>query len=205
MTGIGPDIVEVLNELGTLVNIIKHDGSATVQEYIDYEIKVEANSPFLTQFMIDCTLRYDTSANPGDIIQFADDSTNHILAVHQKSRFEQNVVVVEGLLYRCNMTGTVYRRSETRGADYSLGVTWTATESNEPVLLTGLIDYYDMKDKDYGIYSVSQDNLHVSGDCDIQVGDRFTSSDGDSYEIKGIAKYRLNNVWICRVVPDTRE
>jgi len=203
--GIGPDIAEVLGELGTLVNIIKHDGSDATQEYIDYEVQIEANSPFLTQFMLDCTLVYNTAALPGDIIQFVDDGVYHLLSVAVKPRFEQDVVTVEGVLYRCNMTGLFTRRSESRNDDYELVVSWEAIGTTEPVLLTGLIDYYDIKDREYAQYSVPQDNLHVSGDMGVAVGDRFTNTAGEKYQIKAIAPYRLNNIDICRVVPDTRE
>lgn len=205
MTGIGPDIAEVINELGTQVNVIKHDGTATVQEYIDYEVSIQANSPFLTQFMLDCTLPYNTTAVPGDILQIIDDSTYYILVVSNPTRFDGGVVVREGVLYKCNMIGAFSRVTEERDSDYVLVSDWADYQTSEPVLLTGSLETYNIEGKDYAQFSVSEDNLHVSGDVGVQVGDRFTNSDGDKYEITGVAKYRLNNVWICRVVPDTRE
>lgn len=205
MTGIGPDIAEVLNELGTLINIIKHDGSATVQEYMDYEIKIEANSPFLTQFIIDVTLTHNTTVVPGDIIQIVDDSSYYILVVLNKTRFEDSVVTCEGVIYKCNMVGSFSRLTTERDSTYELETTWTDYQTNEPVLLTGSIDNYDIIDRPYAQFAISQDNLHVSGDVAVQVGDRFTNAAGDAYEIKAVSLYRLNNVTMCRVVSDTRE
>jgi len=204
MTGIGPDIAEVINELATLVNVIKHDGSDTVQEHLDYEVKIQANSPFLTQYMLDCTLPYNTTAVPGDIIQFVDDSTYHLLVVLNPTRFENSIVTKEGILYKCNYSGDLKRKSTSRDSDYVETVTWPILESSEPVLLTGMVDYTEMKSEEYGKYSVDQFNLHISGDCNPRVGDRFTIG-SNNWEIKGIAPDRLNNVSICRVSQDTRE
>ena len=213
--GIGPDIADVLDELGTLVTIIKHDGSGNTQEYIDYEVKIEANSPFLTQYMVDCTLRYNTVAVPGDIIRFDDDDTYYILTAGNKTRFEQSVVTVEGILYRCNMIVDVKRLgTASRDSDYNLVQNWIDVVIDEPVLLTGSIEYYPMDDRDYAKISTTEDNLHISGNIGLRVGDRIERQDGiDSssgvtpqrWEVKGIAKYRLNNVSIVRVAEDTRE
>lgn len=205
MTGIGPDIAEVLNELGTLVNVIKHDGSATVQEYMDYEIKVGLNSPFLMQFLIDVTLTYDTTAVPGDIIQIVDDSSYYILVALNKTRFENYAVTCEGVVYKCNMTGSFSRLTTERDSAYELETTWTPYQTNEPVLLSGSVSQYDMIDREYAQFAISQDVVHVSGDVAVQVGDRFTNAAGDAYEIKAASLYRLNNTSMCQVVPDTRE
>lgn len=205
--GIGPDIAQVLNELGSEVRIIKHDGSDPVIEYIDYEVSTQASSPFLTQFMLDCTLIYNTQARPGDIVQMVDDGEYFILAAANKTRFEQSVVTMEGILYRCNLLGSIKERVETRDPNtLELSVSWQDVISDEPVLLTGMIDNYEITKEDYGMFTEENLNLHISGSVNVKRGMRFQVKDSDEvYQIHAVEKRRLNNVSICRVSTDTRE
>lgn len=205
MTGIGPDISEVLDELGTRVHVIKHDGSDPIVEYIDYEVSIQANSPFLTQFMLDCTLTYDTQARPGDIIRFLDNNQDHLLVVANKTRFENAPVTYEGILYRCNVTGTLKRRVEVRDANYNLTTDWSGEVANEPALLTGMVDNFGFDQEVYGEFTREENNLHISNEVNAIVGDRFELDTGEKFEITMIAPRRLNNVSICRVTIDNRE
>lgn len=205
MAGIGPDISEVLNELGTRVHVIKHDGSEPIVEYIDYEVSIQANSPFLTQFMLDCTLTHNTQARPGDIIRFLDNNQDHLLVVSNKTRFENAPVTHEGILYRCNVKGTLKTRTEVRDADYNLTTDWSGEVHDEPALLTGMVDNFGYNQEVYGEFINEENNLHISNDTNVKIGDRFELDTGEKFKISMIAPRRLNNVSICRVTIDNRE
>lgn len=199
---IGPDIAEVFDELGTEMTIHKQDGS-TITEYMDIEFSMQASSPFLTQFLVNCTLVYNTQAEPGDIFSDAE-GTRYILAADNLSKFENAVVVHECILYRCNVIGTLKERTNIRqGISYTPG--WNPIETDIYALLTGLPNDKTLSDKKYGEFPSIEMNLHLSGFVPIKEKHRFELSNGDKLEVTGVEPRRLNNVTICVVRPDGRE
>lgn len=203
--GIGPDIYDVLVELGTPVEIIKHDSSNPVTEYIDYEYSSQASSPFITQYVLFATFSYNTAMAPGDLIKFLDNGQYLLVTGKSTSRFEQEVVVYESLLYKCNITIDVQKRTKIRNSDYELVPSWTNVVTNEPVLLTGMVeDHRAQKEESYDIM-VSSMNLHISGDVEIGKGYRIVTDSGEKYEVNAFELRRFDNMSICRVSEDIRE
>jgi len=199
---IGPDLKEVFDDLGVLLTIEKSDGTM-IPEYVDVEINQQASSPFLTQFILNCTFSYDTQVLPGNVL-VDEEGTYYLLASFLPSRFENQVIAYEGILYRCNVLGTLKEASRSRtGVNYSPG--WTIVEDNVHALLTGMPDEHTISDQKYGEFTSFGNNLHLSGDVDIKVGHRFVLSSGDMVEVTGVEPRRLNNVTICKVREDNRE
>lgn len=208
---IGPDIKEVFEELGTPYTIRKHSGGVISGEYLDYEVPINATSTFIINYTLDATFSYDTRAKCGDIIEFDDNGSRFLLALANPERFEQEEIVKEARLYRCNVWGHVKRRSVSREAanepgGYTARSSWdNLIASGEDVLLASNAAYMDREVVEYGLLETEVENLHISGNIAIQEGDRFESPSAGKFEIMNVSKRRLNNVIICRVQKDERE
>lgn len=199
---IGPDISEVFDELGTAITIHKPDGTE-ISEKVDMEFSIQASSPFLTQFILNGTFVYDSEVAPGDVLS-DDDGTRYIVAALNPSRFENEIVVKECVLYRCNVLGDLKERHNVReGVHYNTD--WVVVESDIYALLTGLPDDKILSSKDYGEFPSSEMTLHLSGNVDIQVKQRFELVSGEKVEIIGVEPRRLNNLTLCKVRTDERE
>ena len=207
---IGPDIKEVFEEFGTPINIRKHSGAVVSGEYLDYDLPTNATSTFLVNFTLEASFSYDTLAKGGDIIEFATTGQRYLLALKNAERFEDANVAHEARLYKCNEWGHVKRRSVTRPGTntpggYRSSSIWAVVASGEDVLVASNAAYSDSELEDYGLFDTDIENLHISGNVDIQIGDRFEIPSIEKFQILNISKRRLNNVYICRVQKDERQ
>lgn len=199
---IGPDLEEVFDDLGTRLTIERF-GEDPIEEKVDLEINNQASSPFLSQFMLSCTFSYNTQAQPGEVLS-DDQGTRYIIASFNPARFENAIIAYEAIIYRCNVYGVLKERDESRsGVHYQAN--WPVVQDDIYALLTGLPEDRTLSSEKYGEFSSFELNLHLSGNIDVQTGQRFELSNGDKLEILGVEPRRLNNLSICIVRKDSRE
>lgn len=203
---IGFDIADVLDELGTPFVIHYIDGSSTDGGKLDYEFFSDHSSEFIRQFFYATTLPYDTIVSKGDIISFNNDFfivTNII-----SSLFEGGIVDYSSTIFRLNVFGgTIKRFSDNPGydANYQRLPKWADVYTNVRGLHTearfgpSLEDFNDVME-----LPVDKDLLYLTGNYDLEVGDRWYLSPTEYYKIDQISVRRLDNVNIVALSVDTR-
>jgi len=206
MPGIGEDIKEVLEELGTTITITRPDGTTFIEkgDLVDYPT---SSTEFIRQFFSTLTLVYDTRVIAGDIFKAV--NKYYLVINSTPSSFEDELVDFTVSVYRCNVHGRIKRLTETRDPVTKLTIpVWSEVGNavralqhesrlgNELVLEENLVGL-----------SMFQHSLYLPSYMDIQIGDRWypmESSDTEYYRIYGIDKKRLESVFVCGLKEDTR-
>ena len=99
---IGPDIKEVLTEVGTAYTIIRSAGNVA-GEYLDYELNAQVTKPFIQEFFLDASLSYNTALIAGDILEFNVAGTRYLLMNKTPETFENEVISYAAVLYKSNV------------------------------------------------------------------------------------------------------
>lgn len=205
MAGIGNDIKEVLEELGTSSTIYKYDGSVFLEK-VDFTDYPTNSSEFIRQFFATLTLIYDTVLQPGDIILIS--GTYYLVTKIATSSFEDSLVDNTAAVYRCNVNGSLKRLSQVRNANYINVDTWTTVK--EPLRAL----QYENKSgnelvMEQDITGLSKEShavflpIHVP----VKVGDRWYPNyqvTTEYYRVATIDNRRLDNISIVGLQEDTR-
>ncbi len=206
---IGEDILEVLEELGSSINIYKYSTGESVEEYVDTTVDINHVYPWTSHYVMKADFGYNTVAEPGDLITFGV-AAYYLLVALVKERFENACISKEGVIYLCNTFVQVQRRSESRDSNYDLTVTWPIVYSGEYGLFTGDVEPREYKEERYGTFIIQKDRLYISDSLDIQSGDRIwlkptMDVSGEAREVKNIERQMYPGIKICLLGEDTRE
>ena len=99
---IGPDIEEVLDEVGTKYTILRDSGNIT-GEYTYTKTNSQATKPFIREFFLEGTMQYDTYVGSGDIIEFTTTGKRYLVSHITPTLFENTVIRYEVVLYLANV------------------------------------------------------------------------------------------------------
>ncbi len=209
MAGIGDDIKEVLEELGSSV-IIRRSNGSVFSEKVDHESYPTHSSEFIRQFFHTMVFTHDTSAVNGDII----DSHGEFFIVTNldTAYFEDLPVDNTGAVYKCNVFGVIKRGVETTDPiDYIKRMVYSVATGN-PSSLHAL--QYENK---FGMESLFAEDtqlllrekhvLILPIGYDVKIGDRWFpdyTDESEYYRITAIETRRLSNCPICALAEDTR-
>lgn len=203
---IGPDIKEVLTELGTSFTIHYTDGSPPASgEKLDYEFYPDNSSEFIRQNFYSATLAYDTIVVAGNIISFASDY--FLVTNTMSSLFEDQVVEYSVPLFKSNCQGTIERFTETcnESTNYIRVPTWADVYTNvyglnyESRFGEEVKDFQDTID-----LPLDTNLLFISSAYDIENGDRFRLDATTKWKIDRIATRRIQGLNILYLSSDTR-
>ncbi len=203
--GIGPDIKDVLQELGTPFTIVKLDGSEITGEYLDYEMYYEQSTEFIRQFAYSGDFQYDSKVRGGDLIQF--DNKNFLMMNVKKTLFENEPVDYSNFFILCNSVGRVSKAVKTR----------------DPVTRKNVIIWETVFDSVNGCMVSTAANTDALGSVNI-INEKFTLfTQGFSgiisgyryypditdlteyYHILSIDKYRFSGMLTMKLIEDSRE
>lgn len=203
--GIGPDIKDVLQELGTPFTIIKLDGRVITGEYLDYEMYYEQSTEFIRQYAYSGDFQYDSEVTGGDLIQF--DNKTFLMMNVKKTLFENEAVDYSNFFIQCNSLGRISKAVKTR----------------DPVTKRNAIVWETVFDNVYGSMVTNAPNTESLGMSDT-INDKFTLfTQGYSgvisgfryypdledlteyYHILTIDKYRFDGMLNMRLIEDSRE
>ncbi len=203
--GIGPDIKDVLQELGTPFTIVKLDGSEITGEYLDYEMYYEQSTEFIRQFAYSGDFQYDSKVRGGDLIQF--DNKNFLMMNVKKTLFENEPVDYSNFFILCNSVGRVSKAVKTR----------------DPVTRKNVIIWETVFDSVNGCMVSTAANTDALGSVNI-INEKFTLfTQGFSgiisgyryypdiadlteyYHILSIDKYRFAGMLTMKLIEDSRE
>ena len=202
---IGPDIQEVLAELGTAITLHPYGGTPVPAGHIDFVVFTEHSTPFTRMFLHSATTQYDTIVNIGDVVSWGG---NYYLTTNKKPvEFENEVIEYEMLFYFANVTGSFHRLSETPtyDADYKLINPWTPYAENVHVTLSenDIGKAVGTNEQISSLSSVSN-FLYVSAVHDIKIGDRFILTAERQFQIETIDDLMYQGVNVCVVKEDLR-
>lgn len=202
---IGPDIAEVLAELGTAVTLHPYGGTPVPAGHIDFVAFAEHSTPFTRMFFFSATTYYDTIINIGDVVSWGG---KYYLTMNKKSvEFENEIIEQELIFYFANVTGSFHRLSETPtyDADYKRVNPWTAYAENVHVTLAEN-DIGKSAGTNEQISSLSNvtNFLYVSAVHDIKVGDRFILTPERHFQIVTIDDLMYQGTNVCVVTEDLR-
>lgn len=202
---IGPDIKDVLQELGTDIVITKLNGSTVSGEKIDYEHYYEGSDYFRRQFCFAADFQYDSQATVGDLISF-DDKT-FLLLNSRKEMFENSAVDYQNFLVECNCIGRVSKRTETRNeTSYDKEITYTTLHDN--IYFAFFENEPDFNDEKGMEFVDNQLTMYCQNHSDIKIGNRVYPNVSDLteyYKIISIQKYKFNDCLVCKLDEDARE
>lgn len=207
MAGIGDDIRDVLQELGTPFTIYRIDGTIITGECMDYDFYADQSTEFIRQFCYSGDFQYDSQVKNGDIITFGD---KYFLIMNvRQTLFEREGVDYTNYFIECNTLGKFSRQTPIRGADYKSTVSWTTLHDNIHGVQTeseGMgINSFPRQSMDI---SLNQFNLYTQNYKDIRVGDRWYPSMNDltiHYKIVQMNAFRFPEMLVCRLEMESRE
>lgn len=202
---IGPDISEVLAELGSSVTVHPYIGAPIPAGFLDFEVFSQHSTIFTRMFVHAATTQYDTIIAPGDIVSWG--GKYYICSNKKPVDFEDTTIEWEMLFFLCNVVGTLQRLSETPtyDTDYKRIQPWTAYATNIRATFVEK-DLAYMQDNHENIAAVSNVSnvLYVSGVHDVKVGDRLNLAAGRQYQVITVDAFMIENVKVCTVKEDMR-
>ena len=204
---IGPDIKEVLSEVGTAFTIKRDSGDVT-GEYLDYTPNTQVTKPFIREFFMEVMLSYDTVANAGDIIELDVPAQHYIVMNLTPDMFENEIIKKDGVIYKCNVSGELLRFSGE--ADWP-DSTYRKLEHLQLVradcyaLLTspefgGELD----ENEPIGYLNMDEQELYLPSSVGIKELDRYQPVSGEYYKVTAVKKRRYPNVDVALLSEDTR-
>jgi hypothetical protein len=192
----------VLEEVGVPITILR-DGGDITGEYADVELNQQVTKPFIREFFLQGTFSYDTAVVAGDTINLPD-GRNLLVMNRTPELFEGIIMSFDCVLYKANVVGSIYRPVESR-VNYQTVTTWQLIKADVPALITEAL-YGNELDTDeiLGKLGLSEDDMYIPGDLDLQVLDRFEVSATEYYRIEVIKSRRFEATNLVVIGEDNR-
>lgn len=200
---IGPDIKEAIQEIGPAITIVRDSGNVT-GEYIITKGNAQVTKPFIREFFLEAKFQYDSEAVAGDFIEIDTTGDRYIIMNFTPLLFEDTVFEYDSVLYKTNVTATIYRPSETR-ENYRTRTVWSTVKSGIKLLLTTPLHGHDLEtDEQLGLLGIENHELYIPSSIGIQPLDRVWLSTGEYFRVETIKKRRYEDVDVCGLGEDTR-
>lgn len=207
---IGPDIKEVLQEVGTRFRLERVDGTIVNGEYLDYDTNSQATKPFIREFFVSGYVAYDSKVKAGDYIVILADGRRFVVMNSTPELFEDQAIKYDMVLYKCNHTVEVFRRTDkpTYDGNYDRIETWTSAIQGVHCLITEAIFGSALVDggKDLSLYEmgITKNQMFVPAGHDIRAMDRIVVSPTEKYKVEYLEKRKFDNVSIVYLTEDER-
>lgn len=211
---VGVDIEEAIRENGVSFSVLGEDGSYTSGEYTFYELPEQATRPLVREFLLEAWFFYNTTVATGDIVRFEvpESSKQHYLVTNRDPDiFENDIIKYDGVLYKCNVSGELWRPSGEFSPDAQ---TYRVTQQFETIKYnmwgTSLNDVSSQQGvqesvKNIAVVVVSEDQeLLVPAKYGTREFDRFWINSGEYYMVKSVIRRRFPGVDLLRLGVDNR-
>ena len=202
---IGPEIKEVLAEVGTAYTVIRSVGNVT-GEYLDYELNAQVTKPFIQEFFLDASLSYDTVLMPGDVLEFNVSGSRYLLMNKTPETFENQVISYAAVLYKSNVNVEVFRPSESDPHRHTFRTVtiWTSIGSIDALLTTPLFGNSLDTDEEIGLIGLQNREMYVPSSLGVKVLDRVWIDSSEYYRVESVKKRRYTDVDVLELGSDTR-
>ena len=205
---IGPDIAEALEEVGLAFTILRDTGNVE-GEYLDITPPTQVGRPFMREFFSEIMLSYETVVISGDVIEL-DTSGEHFLLMNKTpDMFENEVIKYDGILYKANVSGELFRPSgqaDWSSSTYHKTEIFNSIKSNCYATLVpstggGQID----TEEAIGLISIEKQELYIPSSIGVKLLDRYQSRSGEYYRVESVIKRRYPNIDLAILGEDTRQ
>jgi len=205
---IGFDIADVFTEIGTQFNIKVASVEADVTGgYLDFEMNRQVTKPFIREVFLECFFAYDTLVEAGDVIEFQDGTGRRFMVMNKtQENFENEAILYEGVLYKCNVSGELSRPSgEVFDSNYRQTTAWESIRTEAFALLSDRLFGTDLEqDEPVGQFNIESQLLYLPHSYGVQQLDRYSPRSGEYYKVETIATRRFDQVDVCYLAEDTR-
>jgi len=200
---IGPDIKEVLAEVGVKYLVIRDAGNVT-GEYLTYKPNAQVTKPFIREYFLEASLSYDTKVVAGDIIQFVPTSDFYIIMNRTPALFENKVIKYETVLYKTNVLINVLRPSNVRDTNtLRMRTIWTPIKTQARALISVPMFGIDLDtNEELGLIGVGNYELYVPSSYGVKVLDRIRISSSEYYRVETVKSRRYNSVDVLDIGED---
>jgi len=202
----GPDIEELLQDIGTGFTIVRATGNITGEKLIS-KSNTQVTKPFIREFFLEASLSYETEAVLGDLLQFSD-GRFFLLATSTPRQFENAAFDNQAVLYKCNVSGEIQRLSgEGWDDEYQDESSWVTIKANEYGLITEELQGNHLdEDSPAGQVQSRALMLFVPINSDIQLLDRYIPVSGETpLKVEEIDLYKFGGLKVAHLEIDTRE
>ena len=204
----GPDITELLAELGVAYTILRGGGNVT-GEYLIYKVNRQVTKPFIREYFFEATIAHDSDVTHGDVIQFDDDGTLFLISSNTPRRFEGLKFDHQAVLYKCNVSGELVRFSgEQDFDDTSYRETGEFESIKDPcygLLVEEMYGNYLDQDSPAGQVENRALVLYLPSNVGIQPLDRYTIISGEeSYKVEEVDRYTFQGIHVAHLEKDER-
>jgi hypothetical protein len=201
----GPDIEELLDDIGTPFTIIRNSGNITGEKLL-YVVNRQVTKPFIREFFIEATVSYNTDMVGGDVISFSDNRV-FLVANCTPRHFEGSAFDKQAVLYKCNVSGELQRFSgEGWDSDYQTRQVFTVVDSQVYGLITEEL-YGNKVEEDAPVGQMQETSLffYVPANSGIRPLDRYIPYSGEqAYIVEDIDKHMYDGVWVAHLERDMR-
>lgn len=203
---IGPDIEEVLDEVGTSYTILRDSGNITGEKTY-YKTNSQVTKPFIREFFLEAWFPYNTEAVGGDYIQFS--TTGDVFLVMNKSpqMFEDAIIKYDVVLYKCNVVLDVLRPVEDDDwdANYQKLTTWQHIANQKYGLVTTPLYGHDLAtDEELGYLGLEVHELYLPASLNVRSLDRIRLTSLEYYRVETVKPRRYQGVNVFEIGEDTR-
>lgn len=203
---IGPDIKEVINEVGSSFTIVRDSGNVT-GEFLHFRANAQVTKPFIREFFLEAAFVYDTVVAAGDIV-LIDVTGNYYMVMNKTAElFENQIIRYACVLYKCNVFGAIFRPvKSSRDGRYRSSLEWQTVRSFAPALITASL-YGNMLDinEQFGVVGVKSNDLYLPSSYGCKSKDRYWISHDEYYMIEHISGRQFESVSLCQAGNDTRD
>lgn len=209
MSGLGPDIDEVYEELGALVSIVNRSPVVTGQRVL-YDINAQATKPFIREHQLDASFPYDTLITTNDVIKIIVSDCHYMVMNKTPELFENEIVEWSSVLYLCNIptTAHVVRPVEVRNSQsYNMISGWQVLiDSPMYGLLSDRIfgTEIEQQSKGGGQFPIWKITLIAPKYYAVKPLDRLIITETEYYKIEAVESYYYPGMNQILLVEDTR-
>jgi hypothetical protein len=203
---IGPDIEEVLEEVGTKFTILRDSGNVT-GEYLDFEPNSQVTKPFIREFFLEAMLSYATEVVSGDVIQFDTTSSRYLVMNFTPALFENVVINYDVVLYKTNVHLNIYRSSIVQDANYRDRTVWTLVKANVDALMVSPLYGSSLdEDRELGALGLQMQDIFVPLSVGLRTFDKLVVLEtGEHWKVESIKVRRFIAITEADLGEDTRE
>jgi hypothetical protein len=207
--GLGPDIAEVYEELGSDATIVSRTPPITGERVI-YDINSQATKPFIREHHVDASFPYNTELLAGDIVYILKSDRYYMAMNKTPEMFEDEIVEWSVVLYLCNLPSTAHllRPIEIRDSTTLKMINSWEVVVDDPMygLLSDRIfgSALDQETPKVGQFPVWRMDLYAPKSYGIKPLDRLVISETEYYKVEAVESYNYPGCVVALIVEDTR-
>jgi hypothetical protein len=203
---IGPDIEEVLDEVGTSYTILRDSGNVTGEKTY-YKSNSQVTKPFIREFFLEAWFPYNTQAVGGDYVQLLTTGDIFLVMNRTAQMFEDAIIKWDVVLYKCNVTIDVLRpvESDDWDSDYRKLTSWSYIKEQKYALITTPLYGHDLAtDEELGYLGLEVHEMYAPTSLGVETLDRIKLTSLEYFRVETIKPRRYEGVNVYEIGEDSR-